>query len=295
MTMQRLMLFVVAFAASPWVAAAGTVVDERKAADPNGEVEISNVSGSVNVQGWGRDEIEVTGELGRNVERLDFIRDGDHTLIKVIYPNRGSSSGSDLEISVPLNSSLVITGVSADVGVRKVQGAQRIATVSGDLDIEVAGEDLEAKTVSGDLTVLGQNSPAVVTVTTVSGDATLSKVAGEVMVTSVSGDLGLSAKSLNRARLKTTNGDIEASAELMPDGNVDIDTINGDVELAFNRPDDFELDIETLNGDIENCLGIDSVRKSRYGPGRYLRHSVGDGSRQVRIETLNGDVEVCAD
>ena len=75
----------------PLAALAGTPIDKRTAADPAGTVEISNTAGSVVVSGWDRHEVEVTGELGKGTERLDFTRSDKITRIKVVLPNRSSS------------------------------------------------------------------------------------------------------------------------------------------------------------------------------------------------------------
>ncbi|MCZ6911881.1 MAG: hypothetical protein O7F72_03650, partial [Proteobacteria bacterium] len=49
------------------VALAGEEFDKTLAADANGEVLISNIAGSVDIQGWGKKEVRVVGELGKNV------------------------------------------------------------------------------------------------------------------------------------------------------------------------------------------------------------------------------------
>jgi len=57
-------------------ALAGSPISERAPADATGHVEISNTAGSVEVSGWARNEVEVTGTLGDGVERLEFSRAG---------------------------------------------------------------------------------------------------------------------------------------------------------------------------------------------------------------------------
>ena len=98
---------------------ADTQISELADAHPKGDVEISNVSGDVVVTGWDREQIEVTGTLGRGSERLEFVSEGRHTLIKVVIPRRSHNvSGSDLEIRVPEHSRVSVTGVSSDITVR---------------------------------------------------------------------------------------------------------------------------------------------------------------------------------
>src|SRR5215211_3161454 len=74
----------------PGIASAETRINKRTAAAPKGMVEISNTAGSVLVAGWERNEVEVTGELGDDVERLEFTKSGDVTRIKVVQPNHSS-------------------------------------------------------------------------------------------------------------------------------------------------------------------------------------------------------------
>ena len=59
-------------------------VDKRLEAAADGHVDISNIAGAVTVTGWTRNEVEVTGTLGRNVKELVFERDGDKVTIKVL-------------------------------------------------------------------------------------------------------------------------------------------------------------------------------------------------------------------
>ena len=57
-------------------------VDNRLDAASDGVVSISNVAGTIEVIGWSRNEVEVTGTLGRDVEELIFERDGDEIEIE---------------------------------------------------------------------------------------------------------------------------------------------------------------------------------------------------------------------
>jgi len=85
----------------PWIALiaaapaawAGTPINERAAADPAGQVEISNIAGSVVVTGWDRAEVEVTGELGKGAERLEFSRAGKLTRVKVDHAEAKLAGG----------------------------------------------------------------------------------------------------------------------------------------------------------------------------------------------------------
>ena len=188
-------------------AAAAEEVDRTLDAAPDGQVDVSNIAGSVTVKGWSRDQVEVTGTLGKKVEELVFERDGDTITIKVKVPKKsGRGIDSDLYISVPQNSSIDVSAVSADIEVSDVKGEQELNTVSGDVKTEVGGEDVVAESVSGDIEVSGENKDGETEANTVSGDVTLFRVTGEVNAESVSGDVIVDEGSFSRVDLSTVNG-----------------------------------------------------------------------------------------
>jgi len=262
-------------------------------ADARGEVEIVNVSGLVEVSGWDRNEVRVDAELGKNVERLDFRNNGQRTVIKVVLPRGGSSSGSsDLRIRVPMGSGLIVNTVSADQRIKGVRGSQRLQAVSGGIDTEFGPGDLELKTVSGDIRARGDGK-GTVRATTVSGDLEIIKGGPEIDVNTVSGDMTVALDRLDRGRIKTTNGDLNLTAALGSEPRIDAEAINGDLHFTFRGRINAEFDIETFNGDIDNCFGPKPTRSRQYGPGNELRFTEGKGDGRIRIKTLNGGVMVC--
>ena len=277
-------------------AAAGTRIDESRKAEPNGHVEISNTSGTVEIEAWDRDEIRIGGELGKGTERLDFETSGDVTHIKVILPQKSrNAKGTDLRIRVPEGSSIAINTVSADIVVRGVRGAQRLQSVSGDI---VSGDDaseIECKTVSGDVVLTGTGETGIYTITTVSGDAEVADVAGEISVNTVSGDFELVTGEATRSRMRSTSGDLTMTSKLARNARLDVESISGDIRVDFKGKLDAEFEVSSFNGDISNCFGHESTRTSQYAPGRELRFREGAGSARVRIKTLNGDVNLCTD
>jgi len=110
---------------------AGTPINERIAADPAGQVEISNISGLVDVTAWARNEVEVTGELGKGAERLEVSRTGNVVRVKVILPSKSSrAESSELFVKLPAGSSLAINTVSADIVPWAVGTLSNTATVA---------------------------------------------------------------------------------------------------------------------------------------------------------------------
>jgi DUF4097 and DUF4098 domain-containing protein YvlB len=278
----------------PLAALAGTPINKLTVADPTGTVEISNTAGTVTVTGWDRNEVEVTGELGKGTERLDFTKADKITRIKVVLPNRSNNvEDTDLIVKVPATSLVSVNTVSADIGVQGVRGTQRLQSVSGEMRTEASGEDIECRTVSGDVNIAGSGRKGLVSITTVSGDATATRLAGEVNGSTVSGNLTLGVGETSRSRLRSTSGDLTLQGSLAADARLDIESISGDVRLDLVGKTGADFDVASFSGDIRNCFGPQPVRTDEYAPGKEWRHQEGDGSARVRIKTLSGDVSVC--
>ncbi|HSG59269.1 MAG TPA: hypothetical protein VLA06_07050, partial [Woeseiaceae bacterium] len=91
-------------------AAAAESVDETIDAASDGRVDISNTAGTIEVYGWSNDRVEVTGELGENVEELILERDGDQVIIKVKVPRKSSKNiSSDIVVRLPEASSIDVS------------------------------------------------------------------------------------------------------------------------------------------------------------------------------------------
>ena len=215
-------------------------VDRTLDAAADGNVVISNISGSIAVSGWSKSQVEVTGTLGRNVEKLIFERDGDEITIKVKIPrNKSHSHGhghdADLRIKVPRKSSVDVGTVSADIDVTGVNGDQGLSSVSGDIATESTGADMDVAAVSGDVEIAGDNADGDVRVNTVSGDITLDSLAGEIAAETVSGDIDIDEGSFKRAQIGSVNGDIEYQAGLEKGGRLEVETVNGDVDIEFTN------------------------------------------------------------
>lgn len=260
----------------------------------DGEVHISNISGSITINGWTRDQVEVTGQLGRNVEELIFERDGDRVTIKVKVPKKsGRGIESDLHIQVPQGSSIDVGTVSADIDVTDILGEQQLNTVSGDINTEAVASDISLEAVSGDIAVEGQQKAAETDARSVSGDVTLFRLSGSIEAESVSGDVIVDEGEFDRASMNTVNGDILFQAGLRDGAKLQAETVNGGVDIDLTGDVQGRFEVNTFNGDIENCFGPKPSRTSKYTPGWEWSHEDTKGSVRVSVSTLNGDVDIC--
>jgi len=276
------------FAAS----AAGSTFDRTVVAGPKDEVLISNVSGKVDVRGWDRNAVKVTGQLDEDVERVDVDASGGRVVVKVVLPHSTNDGDARLEVFVPVLSTVEVSAVSADVSSRGVLGTQRLKSVSGEINAEVSGDNSEVRSVSGDIKVRGSGKPVSLRASSVSGSVELTNVAGKLDVVTVSGTARAEMGEVSEIRGRTTSGDITISARLTRDARVDVEAVSGDITLNLKHEGELSAEILSFSGDIGGCLNAEVVH-SKYGPGTRLDIRTVETGPRVRAKTLSGDIEVC--
>ena len=281
---------------------AAGAIEERAPLEKGATLEVVNVSGSVEITGWRRNEIEVLGELGEEAEELIFEADSGRALVKVEHKNRDDrkerrygASGTRLVIKVPHETVLNIRSVSANVTVQEINGNQRIRAVSGSINTGLRGEEAELRTVSGDIVATGHGKVEEVELYSVSGDIKVTGLAGDVSAEAVSGDLDLSGSGLRQVRLKTVSGDIGAELGLAKNARVHMQSVSGDIEGRLPGNYEAEYELTSHSGDIAGLFGNEAKRKSKYSPGQELIFTNGNSKARVRANTLSGDIELVPD
>jgi DUF4097 and DUF4098 domain-containing protein YvlB len=196
---------VLLLAAAPLLA--GQAIDQTHPASNVEIVVIENLSGSVNVTGWSRDEVEITGTLGDGTERLDVREDSGRLRILVKIPRRARNvDPTFLEVSVPSRLALEVETVSADIEVNGIDGGLELTSVSGVVDVRGKPAELEASSVSG--RVKAEFAPDGAELSAVSGSVEVFRADGSLEIASVSGDIVIHGGNVSRLEGGTTSGSI---------------------------------------------------------------------------------------
>jgi hypothetical protein len=294
MLVSRLAAAMIVLFASAAACASGDKSFERQVpAEARGAVDISNVSGTIQVTGWDRPEVSIRAELGEGVERVEVDSDHGRTHIKVVLPQHSGRGGdADLRVQVPKDSELTVSAVSADVTTTGVRGVQRLDAVSGNITAELAGSDLELKTVSGDVKLKGHGQPARLHVSSVSGNVRVEHGAGDLEAGTVSGSLVVSLDSARSVRARSTSGDVHFEGTLTRGADFDAASVSGDLKVRASAEGGYAYEISTFSGNISNCFNA-TPSEHDHMPGHTLQGTRGDGAGHLRLKTMSGDVQLC--
>jgi hypothetical protein len=207
-----------------------------------GHVRIGNISGDVKVIGYKGDSILVDGfKIGpdRNLVSVEDTSSADHIDLKVAYPERcNCDAGINFEVRVP-------QGIDYSF--------DRLASVSGNVEILSIRGRLKAESVSGNVSV--------------------KDVFGVVSASSVSGNVEVTI-----TRMEGT-------------GEMKFSSVSGNVNVK--APSNLEADIEmsSISGSLKTDFPIE-IQERRYGPGRSARGRLGAGTNNLRITSVSGRVSL---
>jgi DUF4097 and DUF4098 domain-containing protein YvlB len=275
-------------AAAP--AAAQQTVEQRQAADPNGRVVIDSQAGSIKVVGWNKDEVQVTGTLGRGAEGVTLTRSGRRTDVEVEVRGNPHRARNDLEVRVPAGSDVEVDSFASAISVEGVKGRVLAETVNGSIGVGSGAAEVRVEAVNGDVTVTAPHGR--VHAEAVNGDVTVTDGRGELEASAVTGTLKVVGGAFERAQLEVVSGSLEFSSDLAPRASLDVQSVSGEVVLRFPAGVNAEFSVSTFSGEIENELGPPATKKGRFSPQRTLNFTAGSGGASVTVQTVSGGVQI---
>lgn len=277
-----------ALLASP--AAAQSTIDQHRSAAPDGTVDIENMAGSIRVTGWDKNEIAVTGRLGRQASGLQFSGGSSHTRIEVETEGNPQGVHSDLDIKVPAGSQLKIDGFQATITITGVTGTVHAETVNGSINLSGGVKDVDLQAVNGGVEVA--KASGRIKAESVNGPVTIRDSSGELEASTVNGTLEVRGGSWTKVRVETVSGGLRFGGSLAKRATLEAETVSGSVELVFPADIGADFSVSSFSGSIENDLGPAAPRSHKWTSEKELSFSTGGGGAKVNVQTLSGSIHL---
>jgi len=292
MSIAKLKLAMALCALAPLAVWAGDSIDQSWSVDSDVRVSVENVAGEIEIKGWDRDEVQLTGRLGDSVDELEIDESSSHLQITVVNRDQRNIDETVLVLRVPEGANIEASAVSADIEISALDNEKVTGTsVSGDVEVQAKSQWVSLESVSGDVGFSGQ-TPRI-SAESVSGDIDLTGVSGDVEATTVSGDLELEAGLMDSGKFETVSGDIQVSAELSANGRLTAESMSGDVIVSLPSSQSGLFKAQSFSGQITSGFG--SVSHAKHGPGSHLKHAAGNDGAEIRLESFSGNIKIKAD
>jgi DUF4097 and DUF4098 domain-containing protein YvlB len=124
----------------------------------------------------------------------------------------------------------------------------------------------------------------------VNGALRVLEPAGPVEASSVNGSVEI-GDAAGPVKAESVNGAVEVGYVTLAAGAHDFEAVNGRVTVRMPDSVSGKFHAKTVNGGIQTDFPLE-VHKPKYGPGRSLSGTLGEGRADVHLETVNGAIEV---
>lgn len=254
---------------------------------PGTRLELSNRHGSVMVRAWDRPAVRVSAnaeiEVGRNGSTIE---------VRASSQKVGPEYARHLEVSVPRDMTLSLSGWYTDFTVEGGRGALRVTSREGTVTVATEGP-VDIRSRNGAITVRGGRERLELRTTA----APVSVEAGEgaIVAASVSGDVLIGDRARATALdLTTLSGRIRYAGPLIDDGPYTMSTHTGAIELAVPAASDATITAMTIHGRLHlppTLKVVEAPPEQRFVRKRLV---MGNGRAVVELRSFDGPIRITA-
>ncbi len=266
---------------------------------PGGRLDLRNRNGSIEIAGWDRNSIDVSGtKFASNAERLKQIKinvsvGGNDASVETEAPNASwfGSYGAKYLIRVPRQTALGRTQTTnGGVSVEDLEGGGRVNSTNGRISFARDTGDYQAETTNG--AVEYEQCSGSERAKTTNGSIRGRLKTGVIEAESTNGsiDFTLLQPPDNRPiRLSTTNGGVVLAIAELHSNPLQAHTVNGSVTLRLPAAANANVDLETSLSSIKNELTLSSTSEASK---HRLMGQLGKGGPLISASTSTGSIHL---
>jgi hypothetical protein len=265
---------------------------------PDGRVSAESFNGSVDIDGWDQNKVEISGTKYGNTEALrDQVKieiNQTPASIEIRAVRTGShegSSGARFTIHVPRGANVErVTSSNGHIKIRDIAKAERLVTSNGAITATSLRGDVDART--------SNNS---IEIEEVKGAATLKSSNGRIKIDSVGGPLDaetsnnsisarLDSAPAAETKLHTSNGSIDLTLGASPKADIRAETRNNGITVHLPPGAAVHLVADTSNGSVTSEFDLTS--KGDEKAKHHIDGVIGGGGPRLDLSTSNGSIRI---
>lgn len=250
---------------------------------PTARLEVSNLSGSITVRPWDRDQVYVTATIDADGARdlIDVSIEGsgnvvtakarptriDGNWVRILVASNNIPS-VHFEISCPDASDLIAKAAAGDIDIQNLQG---------DVDVDqAAGRTRIANHVGN------------VDIKSVSGEFSGTSLDGPVSYKSVTGNLEVLDSRVTGLSIQTVTGKIVVDPLPVADGPISIHTVSDQTRLTLDPTSRCTVTLRTVTGSMKTDMPFDVLEDSR----TKWEAELNGGGREIGLKSVSGNFDL---
>lgn len=265
---------------------------------PGGKVAVESMNGSIEVSGWEKNSVQITGTKYAATQELlsalkvDVVAAADSVRVRVVKPSeRRGGMGARFMLRVPYNTVLDrIQSSNGSIRVDGVEGEERLRTSNGSIKVMKSKGPLEAVT-----------SNATIELQEFSGSAVLNTSNGSIKADGVRGrfeadtsNASIDARLLEiddgrPIKVDTSNGSINLTVDSLKGNDIIATTSNSSITVRLPANTSAQLEATTSNASITSDFDV-TVRGTQSK--NRLEGTIGSGGPRLSLNSSNGAIKI---
>lgn len=270
-------------------------------AKPGIRLYVETMNGSVDVVGWDKDSIQITGTKHASTEatlkalKVDIVNSPDSVRIRTIGPS-GHRGGYGARYMIYLPQKCTVELVeSSNGGVRTeaIDGSVRLRTSNGSVKVLRVAGPVEVKTTNASIELTDIENSVIAASS--NGGVRAHNVRGTIDATTSNAGMNITLEDPQPQRpikLATSNGGVELTLGSLKDNDVRISTSNSSITLRLPGNARGMLKAHTSNGNVSTDFDV-MVRAGELKKS-HLEGQIGaqSGGPMFDLSTSNGGIRV---
>jgi hypothetical protein len=290
----RLVVALVAVATCAMPLHAQRKVHAAYATTPDVSVRLFAAVATVQVIGWDRDSVVVSGvvAMGSDVA-LGTPGIGPTRGLKLFVesPTEQAAREGSLMVRVPRGARVWLKTGSADVTVTDMTGGVDVNVVGGSITVRGNPRELRAESMDGAVTIDG--APSWMRVKTATGNITM-RGGEDIGASTISGAIDARGGQVERVKLESTTGDIRFALGLARGASAEMETHSGAIDVQLSRKTMAYVDAATVTGTIENAWSKMRPVAGHEGRGMTFTSANGEIGGRVVLRSFKGRITLRA-
>lgn len=265
---------------------------------PGGTVTLESLNGAVEITGWEKNEVQISGAKYASTQELlsslkvDIMPSADSVRIRVVRPSeRRGGMGARFVLRVPRQARLDrIETSNGGIRIEGLEGEFRLRTSNGGVKIFKSKGPLEATTSNASIDVQDFDGSAVLH--TSNGGIKADGVRGRFEADTSNAGIDARLTSLEPGRpvkAHTSNGHISLAFDAFKGNDVIADSSNGGITLRLPSDVSAQLNASTSNSSITTDFDV-NVRGTQSK--HRLEGTIGAGGPRIDLTTSNGSIRI---
>ena len=255
---------------------------------PDGFIRIFNAAGSVQVQGWDQDSMQITGPAVISSDGEFVFTPGKQGAKASLWSTDGKTTGA-LVIRVPRKAQLWVKTQDASVSITDFEGGIDVMTGSGDVEIGGRPREVYVESMGGNVNVATVTRS--VRAKTGTGAITLRGVIDDVTLSTVSGAIFAVDTRIRQGRFESVEGRVNYRGDIATPSSLEFINHAGPIELVLPPKVTGSFTITTVEGTFQDSFGV----RVRHGVGKLkgkaFSFTLGNlPDSDINIRTFKGPV-----